>query len=101
AAARATALGGTVQYTYSSALRGYAATLSDAALATVRADSAVAYVEADRVASLDDTPAGDREGKKQKNATWGIDRVDQRALPLNQTYRYKLTGTGVHAYVID
>ncbi|HEX2718963.1 MAG TPA: S8 family serine peptidase, partial [Gemmatimonadaceae bacterium] len=34
-------------------------------------------------------------------ATWGIDRVDQRDLPLSGTYVYNATGQGVHAYIID
>jgi subtilisin family serine protease len=34
-------------------------------------------------------------------ATWGLDRVDQRALPLNGAYEYTSTGRGVNAYVID
>jgi len=37
----------------------------------------------------------------QSNATWGLDRIDQRALPLNQTYSYDTTGFGVTAYIID
>jgi subtilisin family serine protease len=37
----------------------------------------------------------------QSGATWGLDRIDQRALPLNGTYTYEPTGAGVTAYVID
>ena len=37
----------------------------------------------------------------QANATWGLDRIDQRALPLSTTYTYTATGSGVTAYVID
>ena len=37
----------------------------------------------------------------QTGATWGIDRIDQRALPLSGTYTYTATGAGVTAYVID
>jgi subtilisin family serine protease len=39
--------------------------------------------------------------ESQGGATWGIDRVDQRDLPLNKTYLYEATGQGVHAYIID
>ena len=37
----------------------------------------------------------------QSPATWGLDRIDQRDLPLNNTYNYNQTGQGVHAYIID
>jgi subtilisin family serine protease len=33
--------------------------------------------------------------------SWGLDRIDQRNLPLNQAYEYLNDGSGVHAYVID
>ncbi|GAA1365029.1 S8 family peptidase [Catellatospora chokoriensis] len=32
---------------------------------------------------------------------WGIDRIDQNALPLSASYSYTATGAGVHAYIID
>ncbi|MCI0580727.1 MAG: S8 family peptidase [Chloroflexi bacterium] len=85
-------LGGTVHYTYSSALEGFAATMPAAALETIQKDLNIAYIEADQTISLTDT---------QLNATWGLDRVDQRDLPLNTTYVYNQTGAGVTAYIID
>lgn len=41
------------------------------------------------------------ETVSQPGATWGLDRIDQRALPLNSTYSYDFTGAGVNAYIID
>ncbi len=52
----------------------------------------VKYVEKDGVVTASTTQTG---------ATWGIDRIDQRDLPLNQTYVYNATGSGVKAYIID
>ena len=86
------ALGGKVQYIYTTALQGFAGTLSPAALAATRRDPNVAYIEADQQAWATTT---------QPNATWGLDRIDQRDLPLDTTYTYNLTGSGVHAYIID
>jgi serine protease len=74
------------------ALRGFVARADDAALARLIADPNVAYVEEDGYVSINATQTG---------ATWGIDRVDQRDLPLNSTYNYNTTASGVHAYIID
>ncbi|MDP1859002.1 MAG: S8 family peptidase [Gemmatimonadaceae bacterium] len=82
----------TVRHEYSRALNGFAANLSDAEAARIARDPRVAYVEQDQVVTIDVTQSG---------ATWGIDRIDQRALPLSTTYTYSNTGTGVTAYIID
>ncbi len=77
---------------YDNVLRGFVVRADDRSLARLLADPRVAYVEEDGVVSVNAT---------QTSATWGIDRVDQRDLPLNQTYNYDTTASGVHAYVID
>jgi subtilisin family serine protease len=86
------ARGGQVQREFGRVLNGFSASLDDQALAEVRSDPAVDYVEPDRVITLNDT---------QTNATWGLDRIDQPGRPLNGTYNYTSTGTGVTAYIID
>jgi subtilisin family serine protease len=52
----------------------------------------VEYVEQNGLVSISES---------QPEATWGIDRLDQHDLPLNQTYLYNASGRGVHAYIID
>ncbi|HEX2079099.1 MAG TPA: S8 family serine peptidase [Longimicrobium sp.] len=84
--------GGTLLYTYSTALRGFAAALPAGAAAGLRELPEVASVEPDQVM---------RRAGVQTGATWGLDRADQRALPLDATYEYALTGAGVDAYVFD
>lgn len=113
----------TAQHVFASALHGFSARLTAAQLAKVRKDAAVKYVEEDQVASLVDKPAppatdphapkpgvataphddpkGLRGASVEPSPTWGLDRVDQRNLPLNASYKFTGTGAGVTAYVID
>ena len=83
---------GTVSYTYTAALRGFAVKLSAEQAAKLAADPAVATVTQDAVATINAT---------QSPATWGLDRIDQRNLPLNNAYTYSTTASNVRAYVID
>src|SRR2546422_2531486 len=85
-------LGLQVGFVYPQALQGYSALVPAAALGALRNDARVAYVERDQPVRALTTQTG---------ATWGIDRTDQRALPLSGTYTYTATGVGVTAYVID
>ena len=78
---------------YRSALEGYAAQIPAGELGEVRRDRLVAYVERDRLVKAVATT--------QASATWGLDRVDQRPLPLSTTFSYTNTGVGVKAYIID
>jgi subtilisin family serine protease len=94
AVARSRKLGATVHDKYSNALQGYSATLSQTELAKVRQDPAVDYVQADQ--KYTSATSGTED-----DATWGIDRIDQRNLPLKKKYYYTDTGAGVTAYVVD
>jgi subtilisin family serine protease len=84
--------GGRVFLTYEHALRGFASRMSGEQARALSADPEVAYVVENGVVSIKES---------QPDATWGIDRVDQRELPLNKTYQYNANGKGVHAYIID
>lgn len=90
--ASAADLGVTPVHTYRSALQGFSATMSKAKAAGLAADPRVAYVEQNATVRLNDT---------QPNATWGIDRIDQRDLPLSKTYTYNTSASNVNAYIID
>ncbi|MET9429436.1 MULTISPECIES: S8 family serine peptidase [unclassified Streptomyces] len=89
---RAADLGVTPKHEYRSALDGFSATMSQAKAAALAADPRVAYVEQNETVRLNAT---------QANATWGLDRVDQRSLPLSTTYTYDTSASNVNAYIID
>jgi aqualysin 1 len=81
------------RYVYGAALNGFAGALNRGQLAALQRNPSVLYIEQDGLVHAATTT--------QAGATWGIDRIDQRALPLSGTYTYTATGLGVHAYVID
>ncbi|WP_033324102.1 S8 family peptidase [Streptomyces yerevanensis] len=86
--------GGTVKKTFDTALNGYTATLTATEAKRLAADPSVASVEQNQRVQLADTT--------QSNAPWGLDRIDQSALPLSTTYTYPdSAGSGVTVYVID
>ena len=93
AASDAAAKGADVGHVYRHALNGYSASLTDALLsALLRSD------RVDRIVS--DTKL--RFNATQANPpSWGLDRVDQRWLPLDNSFTYNATGAGVDAYIID
>ncbi|PTA68460.1 S8 family peptidase [Deinococcus arcticus] len=84
--------GVTIQHLYSVALNGFAAKLNPENLQKLQADPRVKYIEQDGVMHATATQTG---------ATWGLDRIDQRSLPLNGSYVYNATGSGIRAYIID
>ena len=88
----AAAHGGIVTHRYHAALRGMAIELPAAAAEALANAPSVALVEQDQVMTAITTQSG---------ATWGLDRIDQAALPLSGTYTYEKTGAGVTAYIID
>jgi subtilisin family serine protease len=84
--------GVTPGFVYTAALNGFSAELNQGQLNALQHNGAVAYIEQDQEVQASTTQSG---------ATWGLDRIDQRDLPLNGTYTYTPTGAGVHAYIID
>jgi len=92
AVAAARSNGGQLLNEYSSALQGFAAELPARALDALRRNPNVEHIEADQLMWLNTT---------QSPVVWGLDRVDQRNLPLSDSYTYTVTGSSVTAYVID
>ncbi len=82
---------GTVHRVYGHALWGFSARMSRRSAALLAADPRVAFVEEDGIVRL----AADGA------ASWGLDRIDQRDLPLDGIYGSTSIGGGVNVYVID
>ncbi|MET0135224.1 MAG: S8 family peptidase [Kibdelosporangium sp.] len=85
--------GGNVKFRYSAAINGFATTMSEAQAKRLAADPDVAYVQADKVFTITDT--------QPNPPSWGLDRIDQRNLPLDSSYTYPNTAPNVNAYIID
>ena len=85
--------GGRVHFEYRTAITGFAATLPQKALEGLQRNPHVVLIEADQTVQATDTT--------QASPPWGLDRIDQRALPLSASYTYGYDGSGVRAYVID
>lgn len=77
---------------YDAALQGFAAEMSPEDAALLSRDDRVRFVEEDSVTFVSGV---------QTSSDWGLDRIDQRDLPLNGAFMYSQTGNGVNAYVID
>lgn len=89
----ATRAGGSIERTYTAALDGFVLKSSaKKAVSALANDPNIKFIEADQTVSINAT---------QNNATWGLDRIDQVNLPLNNRYNYDQDGTGVTAYIVD
>jgi subtilisin family serine protease len=83
---------GKLKHVYQNALNGFAVEMTPEQAEELSLDFRVKYVEEDGVVTADVT---------QTNPPWGLDRIDQRNLPLSASYTYNWTGSGVRVYVID
>ena len=84
--------GARILHVYEGSIRGFAASMSATAAAALARNPRVRYVEQDSVMTI---------VASQPNATWGLDRIDQRNLPLNTTYNYDTNAVNVDVYIID
>lgn len=106
-------LGVRALFTYGTALRGFAAALTPLQLGLARTLPAVEAIEENSEVTLDGTRSPDAAGRGTERTphaangpepavgSWGLDRIDQRALPLDDRFTVDGTGRGVTAYVLD
>ena len=87
-----TRFGAGLTHVYAHAIDGFSAWMSDDQALALSDDPDVKFVEEDQFMTATVT---------QNNPPWGLDRIGQRDLPLNQTYSYTATGAGVNVYIID
>jgi subtilisin family serine protease len=85
--------GGRVERVFKYAVHGFSVEMDAKRAEALSRDPRVKYVEEDGIMSIDQTT--------QNSATWGLDRSDQRNLPLDSKYSYNYNGSGVNAYIID
>jgi subtilisin family serine protease len=82
-----------VNHAYLNSVQGFSAEMSEADAKALAKDPAVAYVEQDKAIKALDT--------QSNPPSWGLDRIDQRDLPLDHSYAYGSTASNVTAYIID
>ncbi|MEO4185673.1 S8 family serine peptidase [Acinetobacter pittii] len=89
--------GGKVLQTYDAVLKGFAIYLPDVAgtafVEAMKKNPKVVSIENDTIMKVDATT--------QSTPDWGLDRIDQRNLPLDSAYSYLQTGSGTTAYIVD
>lgn len=85
-------VGGKIKHRYYAGIRGFAIEIEDGKLAELMRQPEVSYVEEDTIIEL---------VAVQPNPTWGLDRIDEPTLPMDNFYNSDLDGSGVNAYVID
>lgn len=89
--------GGRVGHIYSRALKGFEVSMPEAAARRLAADPDVAYVQRNGIFSLD----AEILGTQPNPPSWGLDRIDQRNLPLDASYTFPNTASNVHAYILS
>ncbi|MBW4718490.1 S8 family peptidase [Saccharothrix obliqua] len=84
---------GTVVHTFSHVFQGFSVRMAARDARRLAADPAVSYVQQNQRVRV--------SGEQRNPPSWGLDRIDQRRLPLDDVYRYPDTASNVTVYVVD
>jgi len=84
---------GKVGHVYKSALRGFSVSMSEPEAQKLAADPDVEFIEQSQRYEVSETQTNPGQ--------WGLDRIDQRAAPLDNLYNYDSDASAVHAYIVD
>ncbi|GIH06666.1 hypothetical protein Rhe02_47330 [Rhizocola hellebori] len=82
-------------WVYASALQGFAVEATETQALEISRDTRVAYVAQDQIYTTQALTV------QPSPPSWGLDRIDERSLPLDAKYHYPNNGSSVVAYVID
>jgi subtilisin family serine protease len=88
----ALAYGGSVHHVYEHGIKGFSIEASEEEAKALSGDPRVAVVQEDAIFSID---------ASQADAPWGLDRIDQSNLPLDEAYCFNGNGAGTNVYVLD
>ena len=85
--------GGRTEKRFSRAINALSVKVKHSEAGRIRNNPKVLFVELDQPMYALDT--------QSPSPSWGLDRIDQRALPLNSTFTASAKGAGVNAYIVD
>ncbi|MFC9295074.1 S8 family serine peptidase [Streptomyces sp. NPDC057011] len=87
-------------FVYGSALNGFAVPMTPLQLSIVRNSLGVKAVEEDAKVQSVPMPSS-ASGMRAPATSWGLDRIDQKLLPLDDDFSTEGNGAGVTAYILD
>jgi len=85
--------GGRTERRFTHVLNGLSVRIKNSEVARLRNNPNVLSVEPDQQMFAVDT--------QSPTPSWGLDRIDQRSLPLNSTFTATAQGSGVDTYIVD
>ena len=85
--------GGRTERRFTHVLNGLSVRMRNSEVARLRNNPNVLLVEPDQQMTALDT--------QNPTPSWGLDRIDQRSLPLNSTFTATAQGSGVDTYIVD